>query len=197
MRVIIESLFLNVNEPLKKHRDLFLNDITILRPQRLQETHELSKKGNKTGYKLTRVYWPRYTGKFSHEGFNLKDGMGSVSIEVIYRSKEGDKFSYSEVSHSFRYFNTDHSYIFHHQLQDDDKPVNAFSFRYDKDLRDSASPNDPEEHMQMMEHHVPRFVLKDSSLDSFLNLVRETCFQVDRTTDPVKLVDARVAGFYA
>lgn len=129
--------------------------------------------------KYLYLYIPSRSKKFSDIGLKLKNGMGSVSIEIIY--KYLNKHDLQEIGHTFRYFSQEHTYTF--SYEDSGEPENKhedigiYSFRYDKDLRPSAS-NDLEEHLQVL-HNEPRFPINKVELKDFLLVVKQTCFNKD------------------
>jgi len=179
-----------INDSLKRRKEIFDIDLTQYCPNvkmRERADPELS------GYKLVTVYWPFPTGKFDSRGLLLRDNMGTISIEVTYRFKSGNKRSYVEVEHSYRYFNQDHKYTFEHSTISEPMIMNHYSFRYDKDLRDSAS-NDPEEHMQVIDHQVPRFKFENLTIEHFLETVKETCFLLNKNRT---IISARAREFFA
>lgn len=183
-----------INADLRFHQPIFESDLSRCPFARSSEGPDPLDETGK--FRLIRVFWPFETGKFDSSGFQLKDDMGTVSIEVIYRYKIGNKKSFEEVAHSYRYFNPHHQYVFKHTLHDSDVSRDYFSFRYDKDLRASArQAHEPENHIQIMEHATPRFPIQKTSLREFLQVVKETCYSYD--TDTKIITGAKYEPFFA
>jgi len=155
-----------VNKLIRVYQDIFDSNVTNVKPDTNTNTDPVD------GTKYLFAYWPKRTGKNSTEGFKLKSGMGTISIEVVYKYKNSRALE--EIGHSFRYFNSSHTYVFEYQsATGKDCDIGAYSFRYDKDLRPSS--NDLPEHLQVL-HTVPRFITNKVGLRDFFLVVKDSCF---------------------
>jgi hypothetical protein len=128
-------------------------------------------------------YAPKQLNRDAVDGIKLKDGKGYISISETY--KQVNLHDYIKIAHVYRYITNEYTYEC--KSSGLNSKIIPYNFHYDMDL-EFDTPQHPLVHLQVL-HSVPRFPVKEKSLEEFLERVKVTCFdeELSPLVEPIYL----------